>query len=73
MADASEAFLFTRMIDALRVAEECARGLAIARADTNWLTPAKMLGHMHENVKKLAHASARQALHIVGEQMARRH
>ena len=61
------------MIDALRVAEECAHGLAIARADTNWLKPAKMLGEMHEVVKKLAHASARQALHIVGEQLKRHH
>ena len=71
MADASEAFLFTRMIDALRVAEDCSRGLAIARSDTRWLEIGKRVGAMHDMTKKMAHASARQALHIIGENMAK--
>jgi hypothetical protein len=70
MADASEGFLFTRLIDALKVAEDCCRGIAITRADERYMVTAKILGQIQDNAKKLAHASARQALHILGEKMA---
>jgi hypothetical protein len=73
MADASEAFLFTRAIDALKVAEECFRGIAIARGDSRWLTPASMMGAVQDNVKKMANQSARQALHLLGQELARKH
>lgn len=71
MADASEPFLFTRLIDTLRTAEECCRGLAIAREDTRWLKVAALLGQVNANSKQLAQQSARQALHLLGRELTR--
>lgn len=71
MADASEAFLFTRLIDALRVAEDCCRGIAIARSDSRWVQAGAMIGAIQENSKKMAQQSARQALHLLGKELTR--
>ena len=71
MADASEPFLFTRLIEALRVAEDACRGLAISREDRRWIRVAGIIGNINANAKDLAHKSAHQALKIIGREMTR--
>lgn len=72
MAEVSEPWLFTRLIEALGTAETCARGIGHSRGDTRWIAYAAMMQRLRGQVKRQAEASARQALHFLGQEMAKK-
>ena len=61
----SEFQTLTRMLERLREAEECARGIALMRSDTEWVKVAHLIGKLHAQVAAYSRMRANSTLGLV--------